>query len=103
MHNIDIVYVFHTHTWVLAHMCSPFVKCTKLVYSIMLPLMTLTLLPVYYLFYHIVWLDFIPVNFTFVCQVLPIDSENDLLFQDVYQTSSIVSSTTFTFIVLKSH
>ncbi len=33
-----------------------------MVYSIMLPLMTLTFLSVYCLFYYVVWFDFIPIN-----------------------------------------
>ncbi len=42
------------------------------------PLMTLNLLSVFCLFYYVVWLDFMPVNVTFVCQFLPMDSKNDL-------------------------
>ncbi len=46
----------------------------------MLPPDDPTLLLVYSLFCYVVWLDFIPVNFTFVYQFLPMDSEDDLLF-----------------------
>ncbi len=53
------------------------ISCYVMVYSIMLPLMTLTLLSVYCLFYYVVWFDFMPINITFVYQFLPIDSEND--------------------------
>ncbi len=52
-------------------------ESTEIVYSIMLPLMTLTLWSVYCLFYYVVWFDFMPVNVTFVCQFLLMDSEND--------------------------
>ncbi len=45
--------------------------------NIMLPLMTLTLLSVYCLFYYVLWLDFMPVNVTFVYQFLPMHYEND--------------------------
>ncbi len=29
------------------------------------------------LFYYVVWFDFMPINVTFVCQFLPMYSEND--------------------------
>ncbi len=48
-------------------------ESTEIVYSIMLPLMTLTFWSVYY----VVWFDFMPINVTFVCLFLPMDSEND--------------------------
>ncbi len=53
------------------------VKSTKMVYSIMLSLMTHQI-SVHCLFYYVVRLDFLPINFTFVYQFLPMDSENDL-------------------------
>ncbi len=46
----------------------------------MLDSYTLKLLSVYCLFYYVVWLDFMPVNFKFVYQFLPMDPENDLWF-----------------------
>ncbi len=55
-------------------------------YSIMFPLMPLTLLSVYCLFHNVVWLDFIPVNMTYVDQFMPMCSENDLYFNFVYLT-----------------
>ncbi len=60
------------HTWYC-----PLGKCTEMVYSIMLRLMTLTLWSVYCLFYYAVWFDFMPINITFVYKLLPMDSEND--------------------------
>ncbi len=57
--------------------CCPLGKCAEMVYSIMPPLMTLTLWSVYYLFYYVVWFGFMPINVTFVCQFLAMDSEND--------------------------
>ncbi len=51
-------------------------KCAEMVYRIMLPLMTLTLLSVYCLFYYVVWFDFKLINITFVYEFLPLDSEN---------------------------
>ncbi len=61
--------------------CSFIISMVKMlmgmVYSIMLPLMTLTLLSVYCLFYYVVGFDFMPINVTIVYQFLPMDSEND--------------------------
>ncbi len=49
----------------------------QMVYCIMLPLMTVTLLSVYCLFYYVVWHDLMLVNVTFVYHFLSMDSEND--------------------------
>ncbi len=45
--------------------------------TFLLPLMTLTLWSVYYLFDYVVWFGFMPINVTFVCHFLAMDSEND--------------------------
>ncbi len=61
-------------SWVLVHMMQWYtISCS--------PLITLTLLSVYCLFYYVVWLNFIPIKFTIVYQFLPLDSENDLCFK----------------------
>ncbi len=75
MYDIDIVYVIFTHLGAVT--CCPLGKCVEMVYSMMLPLMTLTLLSVYCLFYYVVWFEFMPINVTFVYQFLPLDSENN--------------------------
>ncbi len=76
--DLDIHSIIDTHLSAGAHDAVYWRKCIGKVYSIMLPLMTLTLLSVYCLFYYVVWLDRIPVYFTFVYQFLPMDSDNDL-------------------------
>ncbi len=57
--------------------CSPLGKNTEMVYSSILPLMPLTLLSGYCIIFYVVWFEFMPINVKFVCQFLPMDSEND--------------------------
>ncbi len=78
-------------------------KCTNMIYSIMFTERTLTNLSVYCLFYYVVWLDFVPVNFAFVYQYLPMDSENDLYFQFCLLKSNQIKSNQLLFKVGNAH
>ncbi len=51
--------------------------CNTSLHSQMFPLMTLTALSVYGLFYYMVWFDCMSINVTFVYQFLAMDSDND--------------------------
>ncbi len=76
MHDIYIVYVF-SHTWVLAHMMLSIQEMRRNGIQHHAPpddpysLISLLLILLF------VWFDFMPVNVTFVCHFLPMDSEND--------------------------
>ncbi len=55
------------------------------------PLMTQTLLSVYCLFYYVVWFDFMPIDVPFVYQLLPMDSENDLMILTLFAQLTYVN------------